>query len=165
MKKSPMKDLFASSERLLGRTPDDTELQAFLGALGMWPLPDFEPEELTIYLEDKDRGFCLMFDDSSSVQHPVAAGKPAETPIFVSAYFYAEGVEEYHAFAGTLPYGIIWSDTANSLVSKMGPPKHEIKTKSDGRLSAHVWPAGQWWLTASYVGGGSSIDYLYLNIL
>ena len=111
----PMKDLSGSAERLLGRTPDDPELQTFLKTLGRWPLPPFGPEELTIYW-DKALGFCLVFDDSSTVKHSIAAGNQAGTPIFVGTFFYAEGVDGYHAYAGPLPYGITWSDTANSLV-------------------------------------------------
>ena len=45
----------------------------------MWPLPDFEDEEFTIYLEDKPRGFCLVFDDSSTVQHKTAASEREDT--------------------------------------------------------------------------------------
>jgi hypothetical protein len=163
-KSSSMDTLFESVERLLGRTPENPELQTLLEALDMWPLPDFEDEELTIYLEDKPRGFCLVFDESSSVQHPVAAGKPAGTPIFVGTFLYNEDVEDYRAFRGKLPHGITWADNAESLVAKLGPPKREIRNKRDGKLSAHGWPCGQWWLTASYVGGGSSMDHLDLNI-
>jgi hypothetical protein len=164
MKTPPTQDLFASAERLLGRTPDDGELQKFLEDLRKWPLPAFGPEELSIYLADKDQGFCLQFDDSSTIQHPVAAGKVAETPLFVRCFFYAEGVEEYHAFSGTLPNGITWSDNATSLVSKIGLPKHEIKSKKTGKLTGHRWARGQWMLTASYKRDGAFLEYLDLGI-
>lgn len=165
MKTMPIKDLFASADQLLGRTPDDTELRTLLQSLGMWPLPAFGPEELSIYLEDRARGFCLEFRDSSSVRHPVAAGKPAQTPIFEGVFFYAEGVDGYRAYVGTFPYGITWSDTAASLPSKVGPPKHEIKNKKTGLLSSHRWSAGRWNLTARYRGGGVSIKHLHLGII
>jgi hypothetical protein len=150
---------------LLGRTPDDSELHELLATLGNWPLRAFGPEELSIYLHDKVRGFCLVFDDSTTVRHPVASGKPAQTPIFVGAFFYAEGVDGYHAYAGAMPYGIGWSDTAKSLVSKIGPPKFEIKNKQTGQLRSHRWPAGQWMLTALYGGGGTSIKHMHLGII
>jgi len=165
MKTSPINDIFASAERLLGRTSDDPELKILLQALGFWPLPEFESEESSIYLEDEARGFCLVFDDSSSLEHPLAAGKPPGTPIFRNVFLYSEGVGDYHAYKGTLPHGITWSDTANTLVAKMGPPKNEIKNKKTGKLSAHRWPAGRWMLTASYGGGGSSLNRLNLDIL
>jgi hypothetical protein len=164
MKTPPEENIFAQAEKLLGKSPDD-ELRAILEALGKWPIPPFGPEELTIYLEDKPRGFCLVFDDSSTVQHPVAANKPPQTPIFVGCFFYAEGVDGYHAFKGALPYGISWSDNASSMVSKIGPPKHEIKNKKTGLLSSHRWQIGQWMLTARYTGGGSAIRHLHLGII
>ena len=164
MPTAPLIDVFASAERLLGRTPSDPELRKLLVSLGRWPLPEFESEEVSIYLEDQARGFCLVFDDSSSLEDPIAAGEQPGTPIFVSAFFYAEGVDGYHAYAAPLPHGITWSDTASSLLSKMGPPKHEIKSKKTGLLSAHVWAYGRWALTASYPAGGTSPDHLSLAI-
>jgi hypothetical protein len=163
MKASATEDMFASVERLLGRTPDDNELRLFLEGLGKWPIPAFGEEELTIYLGDKARGYNLVFDDSSTVRHPVAAGKSPETPILVTCFFYNEGVEGYHAFTGTLPNGITWSDSADSLVAKIGPPKHEIKYGTT--LSAHRWSKGQWMLTASYQRNGAFVEYLDLGII
>jgi hypothetical protein len=164
MKPSPVKDLFASAEKVLGQTPDDADLQALLKKLGKWPLPYFGPEELTIYIEDHAHGFCLTFDDSSGLQHPVSAGKKPGTPIFVRAFFYAEGVDEYHAYKGPLPKGMTWSDTAASMVAKMGVPKHEIKNKKTGQLSSHVWPIGSWMFTARYTNNGASINHVVLAI-
>lgn len=164
MNTSLLDDLYSAVDRLLGRTPDDAEMQAFLSALGHWPLQVLGPEDFNIYLEDEARGFCLLFEDCSVVPHPLAASKPAETPIFTGCFFYAEGVEGYHAYAGALPYGITWSDTASSLVSKLGPPKNEMKSKRTGLLIAHRWPAGQWLLTARYSAGGSSLGHLYVGI-
>jgi len=164
MTTSPLGDVYSAVDRLLGRTPDDAELQSFLSALGYWPLQVLGPEDFNLYLEDKARGFCLLFEDCSVVPHPLAAGKPAGTLIFAGCFFYAEGVEGYHAYAGALPYGITWSDTASSIVAKLGPPKNEIKSKRTGVLMAHRWQAGQWLLTASYHAGGSSLEHLYVGI-
>lgn len=164
MKAVSVKDLFSFTQALLGRTSNDHELRSILEGLGKWPIPAFGPEELTLYLADKSQGFCLVFDDGSTVKHAVAAGKGSQTPIFVGGFFYAEGVDEYHAFSGTLPNGIVWSDSASSLLSKMGPPKHEITNKKTGALSSHRWPLGQWMLTARYAGGGSSIKHLHLGL-
>jgi hypothetical protein len=164
MNTSLVNDLYTAVDRLLGRTPDDAELQAFLSALSYWPLQVLGPEDFRIYLEDKARGFCLLFEDCSVVPHPLATGKAAKTPIFTGCFFYAEGVEGYHAYKGVLPYGITWSDTASSLVSTLGPTESEIKSKRTSMLTAHVWPAGQWFLTASYLAGGSSLKHLYVGI-
>jgi len=162
--KGEVSGLFKRAELLLGRTPDDPELQGFLKKLQMWPVPAFEEDELTVYLENKALGFCLVFDDSSTVKHESAAGKTPGTPLFVTTFLYAEGVEGYHKFPGELPNGIAWSDSAAAVVAKLGPPKREIKNKRDGRLTAHAWPFGSWWMTVGYIGGGTSIDRIDLNI-
>ena len=163
MKTFRLEDLFSIVDSLLGRTPDDLELQSFLTALGNWPLPDFEEEEFTIYLEDKARGFCLLFEDCSAVRHPLASGKPEKMPIFIGCFFYAEGVDEYSMFKGTLPENIVWSDDSTSLVAKLGVPNNEIINKKTGRLMAHRWSVKQWLLTASYDSGGF-LQELYLGI-
>lgn len=164
MRTSTTKDVFPQVEQLLGRTPDDMELETFLKSLGMWPLPSFEPEEFRIYLEDKERGFCLVFKDCSTVQHPSTVGKPAETPVLACVFLYAEDVDGYHAYMGALPLGIIWSDTASLLVAKNGPPKQEIRNKTTGKLNAQRWPVGPWMLTVGYIGDGASIDRIDLGI-
>jgi hypothetical protein len=163
-KTSVINDLFAAAEPLFGRAPDDAELQSFLNAVGKWPVPAFGPEEFSLYVADKPRGFCLLFEDAETVKHPDAAGKPARTPIFIGCFFYNEGVDGYQAFAGALPLGITWADTASSLVSKLGPPDSEIKSKKTGLVTSHGWPAGRLLLTVAYRGGGSSIRHIYVGI-
>jgi hypothetical protein len=162
---SIINNLFSAAEPLFGRTPDDAELQSFLSALGKWPIPEFGAEDFYLYIPDKAQGYCLFFEDADILKHPAAAGKPPRTPILVGCFFYNEGVDEYHAFAGALPLGITWADTASSLVSKLGPPKNEIKNKKTGLLSSHRWPAGQLLVSAVYRGGGTSIKHIYVGIV
>jgi hypothetical protein len=159
-----MDDLFPTAEPLFGRTPDDPDLQAFLMAVGKWPVPPFGDEELIMYLEDKPRGFALVIEDAGTVKHPAAEGLAAQTPLFTACFFFAEGVEGYQAFPGKIPSGIVWSDNASSLVAKLGPPKNDIKNKKTGALQAHRWPAGTLLLTARYLGGGTSLRHVYLGI-
>lgn len=156
-------DIYSVVEQLLGKTPDDAELQSFLVAIGKWPLSAFGPEDLSIYLEDKRLGYCLLFEDCSTVRHPLATDKVAETPIFVGCFFYSEGVDGYRAYAGKLPSSITWFDTPNTLVYKLGTPMNEIMNKKTGALLGHRWQAGQWLLSASY-SGGEKLKHLYLGI-
>lgn len=135
-------DLYSVVDGLLGRPPEDAELQSFLEALGHWPLT-LGPEDILRYLAHQDRGFCLLFMDASGHPHPVARGKPPRTPIFKGCFFYAEGVEECRAFAGALPNGITWSDTATTLLAKLGPPKNAIISRKRGVLTSHFWTMGQ----------------------
>jgi hypothetical protein len=161
---STVDSLFAASERLLGRTPNDPELKEVLVGLAAWPLPEFDEDEISVYVENEPAGYDLEFRDSSTVDHPVAEGKSPGTPVFVSAFFYNEGVEDYGQFKGALPNGISWSDTSNDLVRKLGKPKREFKNKADGKLNGHGWPRGEWWLTASYAEDGAVLERFDLGI-
>jgi len=157
-------DILTTSERLLGRSADDSELQSFLNTLNMWPLSPFGTDEFRIYAEDKDRGICLLFKDSATIKHQVAANKIPGTPIFSSIFFYADGVEGYHAYSGQLPLGINWIDTVSRLVSRLGAPQHEIRNNKTGQLRAQKWPLGHLSVTVVYVAGGSSIERVDLGL-
>ncbi len=164
MKSFTIENLFPSIEPLFGRTADDLDLQAVLKAMGRWPLPEFEPEEFVIFLEDKEHGFCLEFDDTQTAKLPGSKDKPPRTAIFRGCFFFAEGYENYHAFSGSLPCSIVWTDTASSLVTKLGTPKNEIMNKKTGILNAHRWAMDGWMLTASYRNGGSFLRRIYAGV-
>lgn len=157
-------DIFADVDRLLGRTRDDREFQGFLATLGYWPLGEMGPEDLSMFIENRGLGYCLVLENCSTVPHPLAAGKPDDMLIFAGCFFYPEGEEGYHSYVGRLPADISWSDTSESLTARLGTPKNVITNKKTGNLTAHRWPLGQWLLTASYRGGGKELKRIYVGI-
>lgn len=136
---------------VLGRPVGDAALREFLEALGHWPLPRFKSDESTLYVEDKPRGFCLL------------VRKAAQAAVLDGCFCYAEGVDDYRAFAGALPLGITWSDSAASLVTRLGEPMHEIKNKKTGKLSSQFWRLTDTCeVSAVYVGGGERLKHVYV---
>lgn len=158
----PIDTIASSVLTLAGRTPDDPELHAFLVRLSAWPLGEFPSDEFDLYHIDKERGFCLMFEDAAKVNHPSAQGKKPRTPLLVGCYFYTQGKDDYEQFAGPLPYGVTWTDTPDSLTARLGPAKNVIVSKKTGALTAHRWAIDTLLMTVGYRKG--AIEDLYVGI-
>jgi len=164
---SALQNLFPTAAPLFGRTADDPDLKAFLTDLKMWPLPELDEDEIEIYHDDEKRGFCLYFVQAErvKVKVPALAGKPGDTLVFVGCFFYADGVNDHLAFRGAMPLDITWSDTASSLVARLGAPKAEIKNKKTGVLTTHRWNAPQPIMQTSYDSGGNALEEVYVGII
>ena len=158
-------NLYDTIAPLLGRTPADPELAAVLGALGELPFRGLASDEFSRYIAKKQDGHCLLFEDAETVRHPAAQGKARKTPVFTGCFFYPGGVDEYAQFTGVLPEGILWTDTAATLLAKLGAPKNEIMNKKTGRLKAHRWSKGELLLTASYKTDASALHHIYMGIV
>lgn len=165
MSKSITNNLFLTIAPLFGRTPDDSELEEVLGALGHLPFCGFGVDDFSLYLPNKADGFCLLFEDADTVDHKLAKGKARRTPVFTGCFFYPEGIDEYSQFKGPLPEGIVWSDTSESILGKLGKPQNEIMNKKTGKLKAHRWNLGAFLLTASYRKEGTSLHHVYVGIV
>ena len=162
---SALQNLFATAAPLFGRPADDPDLKVFLTGLKMWPLPKLDEDDIEIYHDDEKRGFCLYFVQAERVKLPALAGKPGDTLVFVGCFFYADGVDDHLSFRGAMPLDITWSDTASSLVARLGAPKGEFKSKKTGALTAHRWNAPQPILSTSYDSGGNKLNEVYVGIL
>ena len=146
----------------LSRTVEDAELRGFVEGLGHWPLPRFPGGE-DLYIGRKDRGYCLVFR-----QVKASAGGKGYTAQLSGVFLHSAGDEENRAFDQAMPMGITWSDTASSLVSRLGPPSNEIKNKKTGMLSSHRWKAddgSRRYVSVSYGQDGAVIRRLYLGVL
>src|SRR5690242_9980779 len=108
-------DITPAVLRLAGRTTDDPELRTFLEQCGAWPLKPFPADEFNVAFADHARGFQLLFEDAATVQHAAAAGKPARLPLFVGAYYFNAGTDDYQPFTGALPHGVQWTDSPDDL--------------------------------------------------
>ena len=159
-----MDELCATVLRLLGRTPDDPDLQRFLSAVGCWPIPAFAEERFTYSFEDQQRGFALTFQDAATLPaENKIPGVPARTPVFIGAVLYSEGKDDYHQFAGKIPGGATWADTPSALETKLGPPKHVVKNTKTGALMGYRWAMeGHIFATAFRKNGTISTMFLSL---
>lgn len=165
MNTTTLKNLYSASRSVLGLTPDDQRLQEFLDDLDMWPLPEFEEDESSIYPDNEKKGFFLELKDCAETNHPLAKGKPSGVPIFISCSIYPEGIEGYSAYVGTMPYGIAWSDSASDVVKKMGrAPANEIIDKPSGKLTTQIWDVDVGPFTVCYSLSGG-IRRIYWGII
>jgi hypothetical protein len=65
-------NIFSHVEKLLGEAPDNEERTSIVAWMGYREFPEFKKEEWSIYLSQKNHGFCLMFDDPATAAHASA---------------------------------------------------------------------------------------------
>jgi len=74
-----------------------------------------------LYLENTDSGFCFLLKTENSLYEknhhlPTIEGDWVFTTIFL----YSEGKDEYQQFQGDLPYGILFGETEDTMIKKIG---------------------------------------------
>jgi hypothetical protein len=156
-----MDEFCAKTMSLMGHTARDTDLQTFLAALKLWPLPRWK-DVWDLYVEDKPRGFCLVFSEAENL----SVGR-SRVPKLSGCFLYSKGKDGYRAFLHPMPKGITWTDSAASLHAKLGKPGYEYRDKKSGALTGHRWqdrdPAKPY-LAVGYVKDGTAIDDVYIGI-
>ena len=91
-------------ESLIGRAPTDAELQEFLSGMDEEPEMDsFAGMELRLFPRN---GLDLYFDEQGRL---------------VTLFLYGPGHDDHRGYAGRLPGGLCFSDSARDLALKMGP--------------------------------------------
>jgi hypothetical protein len=115
-----------------------------------------------LYVEDKPRGFCLVFSEAQQLSD----GK-SRVPQLSGCFLYSKGKDGYRAFVHPMPKGITWKDSAASLQTKLGKPAFEYRDKKSGNLTGQRWQdrdSAKPYLTVGYVKNGAAIDDVYIGI-
>jgi hypothetical protein len=151
-----MQGFTGAVERLCGRPATDPEVKSLIAALDL-RLGELEAGEGTLYVDDRNRGFCFSLSPDRSTGALRLEG----------CHLYSEGHESHRGFSHALPLGITWDDTSTSLV-RLGPPSTEIVNKKTGQLSSQRWwldePAKKY-VSVGYAGGGARIRVIFMGIL
>jgi hypothetical protein len=148
---------------LVGKNTTDAALQAFLQSVNAWPVREFPADEFNVFFEDKERGFCLEFRDATTVKSPIVTEKIWRMPVFTGCFFYIQGKDGYQQFNQALPHQILWGDTPDLLLAKLGPTKFTITNKKTGILSAYRWEINGLKLGTSFTREGT-IDHVYFGL-
>lgn len=74
--------------------------------------------------------------------------------------FYAQGVSSYRGFQGTLPFGLVFSDTQTLVHQKLGKP---IASRFIHNLSADLWVTPDWHINISYVHLSGTIAIIHIR--
>lgn len=144
-------------ETHIGKRITDAPVRAWLEALGVWPVTPFGPGENEVYVDDKERGFCLTVRRTDA---------DPQTAHVSGCFFHREGDEGHRGFAHAMPLGITFGDDAAQLVARIGAPKFEHKNKKTGKLTGHRWQNDETnMVSASYKDDGRVLAHVYRGIL
>jgi hypothetical protein len=94
--------------KLVGLTKKEPLLAAFLASLNSHPQTDRCEDDEFYYDSYRDLGMSFLFEGS---------------PEFLSAIFlYADGVDGYEEYKGSLPNSLNFSDTRQDVLQRLGQP-------------------------------------------
>jgi len=109
----------------LGRPWDDDALRAFVTTLQIAGEPHLQGDDLTTFPQNLKLGVELTFTPAEElkVRQP---DYPRGALALHNIRFYGAGSSTHAPFTGTLPLGIRFSDTRQTLIEKLGPPDSEV---------------------------------------
>jgi hypothetical protein len=136
---------------LLGRSAKDYELIPFCAENNLdISKVELEPEFYRGYLEKKQEGFSLVFtDEREFLNKPEQALRKGEL-YFSGVFFYADGKEDFSEYRGTLPKDIRFSDTREELLTKLGEPSWQRKSRKNNAVIADRWDSSENYIHITY---------------
>ena len=109
----------------LGRPWGDDALREFVATLRITGEPRVAPDDLTTFLQNYKLGVELTFKSADALDVR-QRDYPRGAVVLHNIRFYGAGSSTHAPFTGTLPFGIRFSDTRQTLIEKLGPPDSEV---------------------------------------
>jgi hypothetical protein len=146
---------------LFGTRAGDPKLEAFLTGLAVKERPKLAKGEFDAHVEAKREGFSLLFEDEAYFK---GEEKPlGKSPLLlVGAFFYSEGHEDLAQFKGQLPEDLVFSDSREDAVRKLGPS--EWKKEKGGTVRRERWVLSNYKVIADYGPAAASITVVYCGL-
>lgn len=101
------------------------------------------------YLEKQNDGISFVFTDEAQYLNKENQAIGKGPLYFTGVFLYAEGKDGYSQFNGVIPKGIVFSDTREKLVEKLGPPSWGRK-RADESIAAERWDFQEYRIHITY---------------
>ena len=120
-------------KRILGRNVRDIEIINAFGQYGINLKKELQLSEgdYRTYLESQLNGICYVFTDEAVFLNNEEQIIGQGALYFSSVFLYAEGKDGYSEYPYDLPFGLDFTDSLNSIYTKLGPPHWDRK---DGQV-------------------------------
>jgi len=93
------------------------------------------------YIERPKDGYCLIFTDEAyflgKPNHQIGAGEL----FYAGIFFHSEGKDGYSQYQGSLPFGLLFSDTRADVINKLGEQSWQRLARDDDRVISDRWDA------------------------
>ncbi len=138
----------AELQALLARPADDAGVQALIGRAPA----EIVRDDYYGFVELKDRGISVMFQEAPWVLAPSEISDPAQ--LYLAAFHLHRWRHDgYAAYRGALPHGVALDDPEAEVVRKAGPPA----ATGGGRMSQVLARRLPRWLR--YAHGAAHLQY------
>jgi len=92
-----------------------------------------------VYIERPRDGYCLVFSDEAEFlgkrDQPIGAGEL----YFSTVFFYSEGKDDYSEYESDLPFGLMFQDTRDNVIRKLGVPSWQRLAQDGERVISDRW--------------------------
>ncbi|WED25504.1 hypothetical protein L3V77_10540 [Vibrio sp. DW001] len=125
----------------LGKTSLDIKLINFLKLNGIQldSTLTLEEDDYDAYLEVQDKGLALLFTDEAKFlglrNEPIGIGNL----FFSNIFFYSEGKDGYTEYKDKLPFGLLFTDTRQDVINKLGQQSWERLARDKLRVISDRW--------------------------
>ena len=104
----------------IGKQADTEVVKSLLRKLGVERRITIGVDETDIYINHTDAGVSLLFESESYVSAKHHVGFPSDAPVLTAIFLYGPDHDEFSAYEGDLPGGLLLSDSREQARSKLG---------------------------------------------
>lgn len=128
----------------IGKQADTDVVISLLRELGVERRIAIECDEIDSYVNIAKAGVSLLFESESYMSAKHHVGFPSEAPVLTAIFVYGPGGEAFSAYEGDLPGGLLFSDSREGAISKLGnsakfnPDRHSEFWALTGRIRFFV---------------------------
>ncbi|ASK56567.1 hypothetical protein CEQ48_18140 [Vibrio tarriae] len=126
---------------LMEKASGDSKLKSGFDILNLSLPKDLalNDDEYRAYVEYPEFGLCIIFTDESyfagKASLPIGSGK-----LFYSGlFFHSEGKDGYSEYKGKLPFGLLFTDTRQDVVNKLGQQSWQRLARDKQRVISDRW--------------------------
>ncbi len=145
----------------IGKQADAGVVMGLLRDLGVERRIIIKRDETDVYVNNADAGVSLLFESESylSAKHKISFSSDA--PVLTAIFLYGPGDDEFSAYTGDLPSGLLFSDSREEAILKLGN-----STKFNPDRDSEFWDfPGNVRFFVGYAEGRQSIEIVQFGIL
>lgn len=145
----------------IGKQADSDVVVGLLRALGIERRITIRRDDTDVYMNNADAGVSLLFESESYVSAKYHVSFPSDAPVLTAIFLYGPGDDEFSVYKGDLPGGLLFSDSREKAISKLGE-----SAKFNPDRDSEFWELpGNTRLFVRYAEGRGSIERVQFGIL
>jgi hypothetical protein len=144
----------------VGKQGDSDAVKNLLDSLGMERRVTIKQGVTDVYLNNMEAGVSLLFESERYLSSEYKVNFPSDAPVLTAIFLYGSSNEEFSEYQGELPMGLMFSDSRDVTVQKLGP-----SAEFNPDMNSECWDMpGNIRFFVDYADAGESIEIAQFGI-